>query len=183
MNTNAPHKRLIIKIISSLLLLLNCHQPLLAQGTQAHADLLLGIIKFTDWSGFEMSSEAPIRIGVWGDAGFADILSSTVRGQQVYHRAMEVVAVDALEQTRGLQVLFFGSLQQAQVDHWLAERQSSRVLTVANARADFCQDGGLVNIFVSQGAPAFQINYSRCVSLGVKISPQVLTKAVIVNSE
>lgn len=141
------------------------------------AAFLFKFLDFIEWprAGLERP-DAPFVIGVLGARALADELAQGVAGRQVGGRPVQLRVLAHGDPPAGLQVLFVGRPESAQVPAIAAAAEGQALLVVTEA-ADGLAAGGGINFVVVDDKVRFDIALRPIERAGLKVSARLLTVA------
>ena len=149
---------------------------------QIKAKYLYNFTRYVNWPKVAFKdSLSPFIIGIIGEDPFGTELEKTVEGKKIKNRTFTVkrfVSVDDLEYCH---ILYIGIANRESQLQILRKIRRSSILTVGN-RANFTQDGGIINFVEKKEKIRFEINTKIARESGLKISTKLLKMADIVES-
>ncbi|MEZ4886818.1 MAG: YfiR family protein [Chitinophagales bacterium] len=166
-------------LVSSLLLV--C-VSLLAQANAntQKADYIYNFIQYVEWSGVQGNSE--VIIGVIGNTEVYSYLEQKANSNEIT-RPVKVRSFDnvndLLASSSALCHILFISENQSILQANL-EKLASKSILLVGEKVGFTQQGGLINFVETRtGALKFEINQSKMINYGFKVSPQLLRIAIL----
>ncbi len=146
---------------------------------QLKAAVVLSFLRYGEWPQ-PLAGNAPIRVGVWGRASFADTLHGALEGKSVNDHPIRIVELKAPADGSGCQVVYFASDKGEEIQAALAGSRLARVLAIGESK-DFLQWGGAVNLLVVDGRMSFEVNLEALKRSGVIISSRLLRFGQVLN--
>ena len=145
------------------------------------AACLYNFLLFTDWpeQTFE-TKETAIRVAVAGFDPFGSLLEAAMKDKQVRGHAIEIVRVKEGQPVPKCHLLFCSAKERKAVEKLLGGQKGRPVLTVGEA-ADFCEWGGIAQVYLDHGKLRFAFNIGAVGESGLKIDPKLLRLAKVVN--
>lgn len=144
---------------------------------QVKAAYFYNFAKFVNWPTQDLSdSSAPLRFCIFRDHFFEAELNRIVKGKTVAGHPIQVLQVDAPEDSRKCNSLFVSSLQQRQNKHLLELLRGSSVLTVGETE-DFVARGGIIAFVLENDRVQFVVNRRAANEAGLTMSSKVLSLA------
>ncbi len=133
---------------------------------------------YVDWpeEGFS-SVDAPLRIGVIDSGGLAAELAGMVAGRSVNGRQIQVRSLRPGDSLVGLNVLFIGRQNNAQLLDILAAVKAQPILTVTES-PDGLDAGGMINFVIVDGRLRFQVSSRVAAASRLTISARLLAAAL-----
>ena len=136
--------------------------------------------KFVDWPVDVFPDDSsPVRIGIFGNTDFADVLKETVKGKTAYGRQLEIIAVTDDTQMAELHILYFTHETDDRYAELLDTLQGQSLLTIGECDR-FAVAGGIINLFTEDNKVRFEINPAAARRAGLTISSHLLKLARIV---
>jgi len=170
-----------------LLLIIFCFSSLgelFSQNYAEHVQLVLNFAKFIDWTRFEFNNpNDPIVIGVYEGKEYTNTFDYMAKSQRVSGKELVVKHFVAGEDLTNCNILFLPHIKEMEITIFLKKLDDHQIVTIANNIDGFCRAGGIINLTLNDPDYQFQINYNKAVRDNIAISPQVLIKAKIINSE
>ena len=138
------------------------------------AAFVFNFAKFIEWPQEAFpSATAPIVIAVLGNDSFRDILARAVGEKVVQGRRVVVRGWKRGEVGPGCQILFVSSSEEKATAEILQNIKRPGVLTIGEAE-EFVQQGGIINLTLSDEKLRFEISQKNAESAGLKISSKLL---------
>ncbi|MFK7906122.1 MAG: YfiR family protein [Chitinophagales bacterium] len=174
---------LTFKKISLLLLslLLVCSiQFAQANNDSQKADYIYNFIQYVEWSGIQSDSE--VVIGVIGSTDVYSFLeqktNSTDISQSVSVRSFNNIDDLLASNATPCHILFISQNQDVSSPN--LEELARKSILLVGEKEGFAQHGGLINFIETKtGSLKFEINQSKMISYGFKVSPQLLRIAIL----
>lgn len=174
---------LTFKKISLLLLslLLVCSiQFAQANNDSQKADYIYNFIQYVEWSGIQSDNE--VVIGVIGNTDVYSFLEqktkSTDISKSVSVRSFNNIDDLLASSTTPCHILFIS--QNQDVSSPSLEELAQKSILLVGEKEGFAQNGGLINFIETKtGSLKFEINQSKMISYGFKVSPQLLRIAIL----
>lgn len=117
---------------------------------------------------------AELRICVTASDAFYSLLKSTIEGEDVDGRALQLVALDGLDDAKTCQILYVGDSQTPDAREWLAAVRGHQVLTVADGALN---DETVIAFVRDDNRVRFDINRAAASRRGLNISSKLLRLA------
>jgi len=154
-------------------------RPRAAPEYAVKAAFLYNFAKYVTWPPEVFANDqAPIRLGILGDAPFGNALR-VLTGKLVHGRRIEVRRCRSLKELERCQVVFVSLSTPWLLREVLAEVRSRPILTVGEVPA-FAREGGIINFVLVDGKVRFEINPTAARRAGIRIHSQLLRIARIV---
>lgn len=168
---------------------------LMAAGNSAHAadvpldvNSLRGVwlerfTRFIDWPASHRVRDAaqPFELCVFGDDGFAQLLSTLYAKQAIKNKAVRVRPVDAASVLQ-CDLLFLASVPVLTRDAVFAQAATHHILLVS-ASPGYAQAGGHINLFEEDGYLRFEVNVDAVQLAGLSVSSHLLKIARVVRQK
>lgn len=133
---------------------------------------LLAFVQNAHWAE-PVAANAPLTVGVVGRAAFAKGLTASAEGKAVNGHPVRVIGISGTPDPRCCQVLYFATDKPAEIKPVLQSFNSSHALTVGESD-DFLEQGGAVNLFLTDGHMSFEVSLGALSRAGVEISAKLL---------
>lgn len=145
---------------------------------QIKAAFLHKFLGFVDWppEAFE-SAAAPLRVGLFGADALADDLVQVVLRRQVNGRPVQVRKLREGEPLTGLQALFIGRAEPAQVAVLIAQARRQPLLLVISDTDDTIALGAAISFTVTDDKVRFDVAPIVAEQAGLKISSRLMAVA------
>ncbi len=171
-------KKISLLILSLLFVCLNL--PVQANTNSQKADYIYNFIQYVEWSGGQSNDQ--VVIGVIGNTEVLAFLeqraSLNTVSKPVKVRSFSNVN-ELLSASTSLCHILFISEDQNITSPNLEELARKSILLVGE-KPGFTQKGGLINFVENRtGALKFEINQSKMINYGFKVSPQLLRIAIL----
>ena len=172
---------LTLKKISLLSLLFTC-LSLFAQASTDNqkADYIYNFIQYVEWSGGQDNNQ--VVIGVIGDTEVYSHLEQKVNSNNI-DKPIQIRSfnnADALLSSNSAlcHILFISKSQNISSSN--LEALASKSILLVGEKSGFTQQGGLINFVETRtGGLKFEINQSKMINYGFKVSPQLLRIAIL----
>jgi len=162
-------------------LLLAAGSPVTAQVFKEYevkAAMLYKFAGFIEWPGLPVG--APLCIGVLGNDPFGPALERAVQGKSTNGRPFVVRRFKTAQGTGHCQIVFVGSSEKKVLRETLDRLRREPVLTVGDSPG-FCEDGGIINLELTDNHVHFQINPEAAELARLVVSSKLLSLASIVH--
>jgi hypothetical protein len=147
---------------------------------QVKAVFIYNFTKFTDWPPDAFSSpRAPIVIGILGEDPFGQTMDDLVRGETVRERPLVVKRLRAGDDLSSCHVLFISRSEKERLPAVLSQLKGSQVLSIGDL-AGFAEQGGMVNLLLTNKTVKIEINQASAEQAGLQISAKLLKLARVV---
>jgi YfiR/HmsC-like len=133
---------------------------------------LLAFVQNAHWTE-QLAANAPLAVGVIGRAAFIRLLHTTVEGKAVNGHPLRILEVTPRVDPNCCQVLYFATDKAAEIKSVLRSFGSAHVLTIGETDG-FLEQGGAVNLFLTDGHMAFEVSLGALGRAGVEISSKLL---------
>ncbi len=138
--------------------------------------------KFIDWPEDAFSSpSSPIKIGVLGDSPINEEIS-LISGRSIAGRKLEIIRHYDLKGGDPVHILFIADSEPKDYRKIFKRLENRPILTIGESRK-FCQQGGVINLFLSLNKMRFEINQGKAEALGLNVSSKLLRLAKTVYSK
>jgi len=158
--------------------------PMLAGETgseyEVKAAFLYKFANFVEWPSDERTS--PLGICVLGQDPFGQALDSVVKGKSINGREFTIRRLKTRDAAGDCHILFIGASESRQLTPILTSLRGSPVLTVGDI-AGFCENGGTINLVVSDKRVGLEINPTSAERAGLLLSSRLLSLARIVRED
>lgn len=145
-------------------------------GVEAEDELksatVLAFVQNAHWTG-RLAADTPLTVGVMGRSAFIRQLHSSVEGKSVNGHQLRIVELNGAVDPNCCQVLYFATEKSAEIKPVLRSFNSAHVLTIGESDG-FLDDGGAVNLFLTDGHMAFEVSLNALGKAGVEISSRLL---------
>lgn len=144
---------------------------------QVKAAYLYKFAGHVDWpSKAYMDPSAPFTIGVVGAGDVADELTRLKAGRSVGDRPVDVRVLKPGESARGVQLVFVGSTDGAQLRRLLEPFKAAPTLTISDIPGAI-EAGSVINFVLIDKRLRFEVSLANAEQHGLKISARLLTVA------
>lgn len=144
---------------------------------EVKAAFVYNFAKFVDWPPQAFADpSSPIIIGIVADDSFGDALDRAVEGKIVQGRKIVVKRWSRDQSFPHCHILFISSTESNFLKEIFQKIKGSSVLTIGEADG-FAQQGGMINLVLSDNKVRFEINQKNAESAGLNISSKLLTLA------
>jgi hypothetical protein len=133
---------------------------------------LLAFVQNAHWED-SSAGNGPLTVGVVGRATFAKGLTASAEGKAVNGHPVRVIGITGPPDPRCCQVLYFATDKPAEIKPVLQSFNSSHVLTIGETDG-FLEQGGAVNLFLTDGHMSFEVSLGALGRAGVEISAKLL---------
>jgi hypothetical protein len=149
---------------------------------KVQAGFLLNFARYVEWPNAVFASGgAPVCIGVLGDDPYGAFLDDTVRGETIRGHGIVVRRERTADALRDCHVVYIGPADPEKLTQILASFSGKPILTVGNDTG-FVARGGIVNFFLENERVRFEISRAASERSGLKMHPQLLRLARVVNA-
>jgi hypothetical protein len=165
--------------VAALVLLFATHtgRAATASESEVKASFLYNVAKFVEWPAEAFSStNAPIRLAVFGDDDFATQLRSLLSDKKAHGRSFEVRTMANPQEARNCQIVFVASTENRRAPQVLEVTRKSPILTVGESD-QFIELGGMINLFFEEAQLAFDVNPEAAQRVKLQISSKLLRLA------
>jgi hypothetical protein len=157
--------------------------PPLAKEYKIKATYLFNFAQYVEWPPAAFTNaEAPIVIGVLGDAPFCPFLEDLVREATVGDRPLRVKRNLTPDELKACHLLFISKSETASLAPTLAALGEASILTVGETPG-FALQGGIFNLVLEGDRIRFEVNLAAAQRRGLKMSSQVLRLGTIVGAK
>ena len=143
---------------------------------EVKAAFLTKFPSFVEWPA--ESASGPICIGVLGQDPFGGAIERLIREQpgarQIVVRRMKNAA-----ESRPCQIIFISASEKKNLRTLLSRFRGRPVLTVGDTPG-FCENGGIINLELSDNRVRLQVNVEAAARAHIQISSKLLTLATII---
>ena len=133
---------------------------------------LLAFVQNAHWAD-QLAGNAPLTVGVVGRVTFVKGLTASAEGKAVNGHPVRVIGINGPSDPRCCQVLYFATDKPAEIKPVLQWFNASHVLTVGETDG-FLEQGGAVNLFLTDGHMSFEVSLGALGRAGVEISAKLL---------
>lgn len=150
---------------------------------EVKAAFIYNFARFAEWpaSAFEHPDD-PIRLCIWGDDSFGDILEETVRGKTVALHPLVVSHIAAAAKARDCHIVFIGRSHAAQLGPVIEAVRDLPVMTIADMEGAV-QRGAILSFTLQEGRVRFAVNADSAKRSGLALSSQLIKLATVVAKE
>jgi hypothetical protein len=149
---------------------------------EVKAAFLFNFAKFVEWPPESFREHDALAICVFGEDPFGGILESTVAGEKLGGRPLQVRQVERASELKSCQIVFISQSERERVPEILAGLRGANVLTVGeNGR--FAEQGGMVRFFLEANRVRFEINLDALERTRLLVSSKLLRVARVVRPE
>ncbi len=147
---------------------------------QVKAAYLYNFTKFTDWPAAAFSaSNAPLVIGIVGRDPFGKTIDAVMHGEVVRGHPLVVKRLSDDNDFQGCHLLFFTQSEKKRLPDLLNRIKGRSVLSVGEL-SGFAEQGGMVNLLVTNKTVQMEINQAVATQAGLQISAKLLKLAHLV---
>ena len=171
---------------TGLLLLGYCFLSLAAMAQSSYKEyqvksvFLLNFTRFVTWPENAFADPAdPIRLCVFGEDPFDNLLEKVVEGERVNQREVVIKRFKDMEGLTSCHLLFFSAAEKNNLPKLLEILNHSPVLTVSEYEG-FAHQGGIINFIWKEGAVHFEINLEVAKQAELEISFKLLKLATVI---
>jgi hypothetical protein len=148
-----------------------------ASESEVKAAVLYNFTKFVEWPAEAFAStNAPIRLAIFGDDDFANQLRSLLSDKKAHGRSFEVRTITNPQEAKNCQVVFVAGSENRRVAQVLEATKKAAVLTVGESD-QFIEQGGMISLFFEDAQPAFDVNPEPAEKVKLQISSKLLRLA------
>jgi hypothetical protein len=145
-------------------------------GVEAEDELksatLLAFVQNAHWSD-RFAADTPLTVGVMGRPAFIRQLRTSVEGKSVNGHLLRIVEWNGTADPNCCQVFYCATEKSAEIKPVLQSFNAAHVLTIGEWDG-FLDAGGAVNLFLTDGHMAFEVNLRALDKAGVEISSRLL---------
>ncbi|KQY81027.1 YfiR family protein [Pelomonas sp. Root1444] len=146
-------------------------------GAQVKAAYLYKFIGHVDWPpGTFADATAPFTIGIVGAGDIADELGKLKPARAMNEHPVEVRVLKAGEAVRGVQLVFVGGADAAQLKRLLEPYKASPTLTISDVPGAM-EAGCVINFVTVDNRIRFEISMANAERQGLKVSSRLLAVA------
>jgi hypothetical protein len=131
---------------------------------------------YVEWPVTPPAPDAPITIGVFGDAEFAQELAQLTRDRMIGARPIAVRGVAEGDSLAGLQILFIGAQPRDRQRSMLEFASNEPILTVTESE-DAIADGSIINFTLQQQRVRFEVSLYAAEQSRLKLNSRLLAVA------
>lgn len=147
---------------------------------EVKAAYLYNFTKFTDWPAAAFSaSNAPLVIAIVGTDPFGKTIDAVMNGEVVRGHPLVVKRLKTGDDFQGCHILFFSQSEKKRLPAWLNRIKGRSVLSVGEI-SGFVEQGGMVNLMVTNQTVKMEINQAVATQAGLQISAKLLKLAHLV---
>jgi hypothetical protein len=147
------------------------------------AAFLYNFAKFVTWPASKFADDdSPIVIGILGKDPFGDVIDESVKEKTIGGRPLRVERIQDVRETKGVHLLFFGELDEAELERASREIDRAGLLIVGEVE-NFASRNGMIGLFMEENRVRFEVNIRGAESAGLKISSKLLQLARVVGNE
>jgi hypothetical protein len=148
---------------------------------QVKAAYLYNFGKFVNWpSGFTPVDKDAFIICILGQDPFGTALESTVAGEKIGGKPVQVRRISKKQDVSSCRVLFISSSERDRLDEVLTGFALVNVLTVSDM-PNFTSRGGIIQFVVVDNKIRFEVNLSAAERSNLNLSSELLKVAVAVH--
>jgi hypothetical protein len=163
--------------LSVALLPLGCLAQDHSTESQVKAAYLYNFGKFVTWPADSTLSPQLFQICVLGKDPFGAILDTTVNGESIDRKKIQIRRLAKIQDAPGCNVLYVSSSEEARLSAILAEAQRLRLLTVSDI-PHFAERGGTIGLVTQQDRIRFEVNRSAAEQTHLVLSSELLKIAI-----
>ena len=144
------------------------------------ATFISKVALFVKWpEGAFASADAPIRVGILGEARHDDALTRVLTEAKTRGRSYEVQPVISVEEARQYHILIVNETRSRDLRRIARDLNGASVLSIARS-FPFAESGGILGIEMHRGKVAFEVNNRAAQEANLKISSRLLRLATTV---
>lgn len=143
------------------------------------AAFLFNFAKFIEWPGEENIDS--LFLTVLGEDPFERVLDE-LQGKMIRGKKLKVQRLKSIQELKQSHILFISSSLKLQAPQILRSLEGAPTLTIGEVDG-FCQQGGIINLYLDQNKVRFEINLIAAKKAGLKIHSNLLKLAKIVNGD
>lgn len=148
---------------------------------QVKAAYLYNFGKFVSWpASFTPPNKDSFAICILGQDPFGTALESTVAGEKVGGKPVEVLRISKKQEAASCRVLFISSSERDRLDEVLVDFAPANILTVSDM-PNFTSRGGIIQFVVIDNKIRFEVNLSAAERSNLNLSSELLKVAVAVH--
>jgi hypothetical protein len=163
---------LLLGLLSSL-----CSAQSAPTESQVKAAYLYNFGKFVTWPNDGPASAERFQICILGKDPFGSVLDSTVNGESIDRKKIQIRRFDKMQDAAGCNVLYVSSSEESRLPAILAESQRLRLLTVSDI-LHFAERGGAIGLVTQQDRVRFEVNRSTAERSHLVLSSELLKVAI-----
>lgn len=148
---------------------------------QVKAAFLYNFANFVEWPEIALSDTTTLIIGVLGKDPFGSALTRFEK-RSVKGRPLRVVQSERLQDLPFCHMLFISSTEEENLTQVFQYLEGKPTLTVGELE-QFAQRGGVINFIIKNKKVRFEINRTRALESGLKLSSKLLKLATIVDGQ
>lgn len=147
---------------------------------EVKAAFIYNFARYVEWpsSAFAGPSD-PIRLCIFGDDPFGEIVDRTLRGKTVAQHPFVVLRIEEIEETRGCHIVFVSRTESERLDAVLAVVHDRPVMTIVDVEGAV-QRGAILNFALRDGRVRFAVNTGSAQRSGLSLSSQLVKLAIAV---
>jgi hypothetical protein len=148
-----------------------------AKESELKAAFIFNFIRFTAWPATSFASEqAPLVVGVFGDASVGPALEHLVANRTVNGRPIEVRVGASLSRTEDMHVLYVDAARESSVAEKPSLLGRKNLLTIGDSDR-FLGAGGIIRFLIEGERLRFEVNAAASQAAGLTLSSQLLMLA------
>jgi hypothetical protein len=148
---------------------------------QVKAAYLYNFGKFVNWpSSFTPLNKNSFVICILGQDPFGSVLESTVAGERVSGKPVELRRISRKQDATSCRVLFISSSERDRLEEVLTDFAPINILTVSDM-PNFTSRGGIIQFVVLDNKIRFEVNLTAAERSNLTLSSELLKVAVAVH--
>jgi hypothetical protein len=144
---------------------------------QLKATFLYRLTKFVDWPENAFAApDDPLRVCVWNDAPFAELLRQVIKVSPVFGRPALVLETADVASAKTCHALYFPAAERRRIRTILTPLNTSPILTIGDGEG-FALQGCVLDIWTEANRIRFEINTAAVHRSSLRINSKLLTLA------
>jgi hypothetical protein len=149
---------------------------------QVKAAYLYNFGKFVNWPKAANGDPGNFVICVFGQDPFGSLLDSTVAGESVSGKPVDVERIAKRQDADRCRIIFISASEQARVRDILTDFAQLNALTVSDMPS-FTSRGGMIQFVVRDDRVRFEVNLTAADRAGISLSSELLKVAAAVRKD
>ena len=145
--------------------------------SQVESAYLYNFGKFVTWPTDRPAPTDVFGICVLGRDPFGPVLDSTVNGESIDGKKINVKRISSLQQAQSCNILFVSSSEEGRLAPILDAAQRMSLLTVSDIK-NFAQRGGTIGLVVQGDRIRFEVNRTAATRCHLALSSELLKVAI-----
>jgi hypothetical protein len=143
---------------------------------QVKAAYLYNFGKFVTWPPDRTTAADVLTICILGKDPFGEVLDSTVKGESINSKKIEVQRLPSMEDMASCNILYISPSEESHLTAILAVAQRVSLLTVSDIK-HFAERGGVVGLVTQQDRIRFEVNLNAAERNHLLLSSELLKVA------